>query len=285
MTTVSYAIVGMAFLAACPASAAAQTLQNFDTPGAGTPYVLGNHIVAPPPPAVGAEILAGGPAGDGRFLRLAFAAPVLCGNPPAPRCTQNSIAFDRSQAGEHDAIVVDFDFRMTPRSGFRADGIGFALLNAAPGFYGATGTVTPQAPLFAAEEPNFRGSLGIGFDIHKKGSTPDGSVDVSNNHLSIHFDGVEKQQFDLAGVLDLAGGMWIHAHLILRPGAGLHDVTVILTPHGGSPVRVVDRFRIDGFNPYEARLYFAGRSGGRAPTTISTTWPRSSRARFARRSR
>jgi hypothetical protein len=37
------------------------------------------------------------------------------------------------------------------------------LLNTA--FFGASGGVVPQALLFAAEEPNFAGSLGVGFDI------------------------------------------------------------------------------------------------------------------------
>jgi hypothetical protein len=230
--------------------ASGQTEQNFDVSGSGMPYSTGNHILPPLPPAPGSALLAGGPTAAGRFIRLAFQAPVP---------VHNSIAFDRSRPGAFETVVVDFDFRMTHAVGSRADGIGFAFLPTA--VYNTIGSVPPEGPWFAAEEPNFRGALGIGFDIHKKDPEPADPGDVSNNHLSVHFDGIEKQEFDVSESIDLASGRWIHARIILSPGHQ-HDVTVILTPEGGRPVTVIDRVAVDGFNPYEGRAYFAARSGG-----------------------
>ena len=237
---------------AFPVGASAQTAQDFDAPGTGTPYVVGNHIVPPAPPAPGPELIAGGPTAAGRFLRLAFKTPIP---------SHNSIAFDRSRLGSFDLIVVDFDFRMIQSVGSRADGLGFAFLSTAN--YGTEGRVDPEGPLYAAEEPNFKGSLGIGFDIYQNPPRPeDPGGDFNNNHLSVHFDKIEKREFDVSEFTDLAGGQWIHAHIILRPGGGFHDVSVILTPQGGRAVTVVDKFPVDGFNPYDGRIYFAARSGG-----------------------
>jgi hypothetical protein len=80
--------------------------------------------------------------------------------------------------------VVDFDFRMTPGFG-RSDGLGLALLNTAN--FGLFGPVEPQPPLFAGEEPNFAGSLGVGLDIYQ--STVMSQTELNNNHVSIHFNG------------------------------------------------------------------------------------------------
>jgi hypothetical protein len=222
------------------------TFQDFDVAALGTPYSLGIHAG---PPTQAAQLLDGGPTGTGKMLRLAYAT--------APLPTHNSIAFDRTSPGAFDQIVADFDFRLSPGNG-RADGFGFAFLRTAN--YGTTGAVAPQAPLFAAEEPNFTGSIGIGFDIYR--SSP--PLEVSNNHLSVHFNGALVQAFDVkpAMDLDLAVGEWIHARIILRPGGGYSDVTVVLTQCGRAPLPVVNQFRVTGFTPYEGRVHIAARSGG-----------------------
>ncbi|MBI1877216.1 MAG: hypothetical protein HYR94_03105, partial [Chloroflexi bacterium] len=227
------------------------TFQDFDLVGTGTSYVTGTHIL-PPFITSGPQLIAGGATEVGKLMRLALAytttSPITL--------THNSIAFDRTSSITSDLIVADFDFRMTPSSvtNDRADGIGFALLNTTN--YGITGIVTPTN---VAEEPNFTNSLGIGFDIYRSDGPP---RERNNNHISIHFNGKLVREFDARPAVDLGGGQWIHARIIMRPGGGYADVTVILTPCGRPAMTVVDRFRVPGFMPYEGRVYFAARTGG-----------------------
>ncbi len=223
------------------------TFQDFDVSGTGTPYSEGIHV-GPPTPTQGPQLIDGGPSDSGKLMRLAF------GTDPIP--THNSIAFDRTNPGAFDQIIADFDFRISPGTG-RADGIGFALLNTAD--YGITGIAAlPNV----VEEPNFVGSLGIGIDVYKS----DPPAEISNNHLSVHFNGTLVQEFDVTDALDLdlASGQWIHARIIMRPGGGYSDVTVILTECGRAPITVIDQFKVTGFTPYEGRAYFGARSGGLA---------------------
>lgn len=229
------AILALAVPAAiAPASAA--TVQSFDA--AGSAHVLSQHA-APPPPTV----TAGGPTGS--FLRLATDATI-------PQ--NNSISFARTDPGAFCDIVAEFDFRMTPVVG-RADGMGFALLNTAN--WGAGGPVAPQAPWFVAEEPNFAGSVGVGFDLYQSNDIGD----VNNNHISIHFNGIRLQDFN-AGSIDLGGGAFIHARIEIHAGDATPNVDVILTPTGGSSVALVTDFPVPGLKPYEGRVWFGGRSGG-----------------------
>src|SRR6185436_7702173 len=117
--------------------------QNFAT---GTPYnplKIGTSI--------NPIVMGGGPAGA-NFLRLLDATSTA---------GTNTIAFERTDPGAFNQIVADFDFRMRPGTG-QGQGMGFALLNTMP--YNPNDNLgTVAAP---AEEPNFAGSLGIGFDIH-----------------------------------------------------------------------------------------------------------------------
>ena len=230
-----------------PTPTSAQLSQNFDAVGAGGSYVTGNHIPGGP----GVERLPGGPSGTGHFLRLAHQTPVP---------SHGSVTFDRIGLGGFDAVVAEFDFRLTPAA-TRADGLGFAFLSTAQ--YGTSGAVAPGEPLYVAEEPSFTGSLGVGFDIYQSGaSAAQPAGEVSNNHVSIHFNKVELAQVDLTGILNLASGTWIHAQIVMRPGSGFHDVSVVLTPAGGAAVTAVDRLAIPGFHPYEGRVHFAARAGG-----------------------
>lgn len=220
-----------------------QVLQKFDDNG-GTPYVPVSCLAPPIEPTH--ELRDGGPTEVGRFLRLAFAQPIP---------NHNSITFDYVDTGAFDQVVADFDFRMIPGNG-QADGIGFALLSISE--FGESGPVCPQGPLLAGEEPNFRGSLGIGFDIHQAPST-----DLNNNHVSIHFDGIEQAEFDVTPALSLAGSEWIHARILVSPGetSGI-EVTIILQQRGGQPFTVVEGFSLWWVDPYASRVHFAARAGG-----------------------
>lgn len=237
------------FIAALPVEGArvidatvGETYQDFDVLNTGTPYLTGIH--ASPP---GAQSIDGGPTDVGKLIRLAYTTPIP---------TQNSLTFPRTYTGTAQLIIADFDFKMTPGEE-RADGMGFALLNTTD--YGITGTVAPIAPLFAAEEPNFTNSLGIGFDIHQAPGSPG---EINNNHISIHFNGTLIQEFDATPVVDVGSAEWIHAQIIMRPGGGSSNVTVNLTPCGNATQTVVNNFSVPGFTPYENRVYFAARSGG-----------------------
>lgn len=223
-------------LAGAVTPAMAATQQNFDD--AGTPYVLSQHA-APPPPSV----LGGGPGGN--FLRVATTATI-------PQ--NNSIAFARSDPGAFCEIVAEFDFRLTPSSG-RADGLGFALLNTA--VWGDSGPVAPQAPWFVAEEPNFAGSLGIGFDLYQSSDIGE----INNNHVSVHFDGQRLTEVD-AGAIDLGSASWIHARIAVHAGGATPAIDVTLTPAGGLSVALITGFPVPGLQRHESRAYFGGRSGG-----------------------
>ena len=230
-------------IAATTASVVTDTVQDFDLPNTGTAYLTATHVVIPPN-SPGPELISGGPTGVGNMLRLASGGPVV---------NHNSIAFESTGIETSEQIVADFDFRITPGTG-RADGLGFALLDTA--HYGLTGTVEPQ---FIAEEPNFTGSLGIGFDIYRSDGPPQ---EISNNHVSVHFDGTLLQEFDVTPALDLASSQWIHAQILMRTIGGVTDVTVTLTPCGRPGSTVIDHFSLPGPVSYEGRGYFAARAGG-----------------------
>jgi hypothetical protein len=206
----------------------AQTTQNFAT---GTAYSSGQIGTTIQPIVMG-----GGPAGA-NFLRLLSTASTA---------GTNTIAFQRTDFGASNQIVADFDFRMTPGTG-QGEGLGFALLNTVT--YDRFGTV-----LGPAEEPNFTGSLGIGFDIRQDGGETNG------NHVSVHFNNAKVAEVD-AGSVALAGSQWIRAHIVVRPGSGFSDVSVTLTPSStGTPVNLIVNQPVPGLQPYESRVYFAARS-------------------------
>ncbi len=229
----------------------AVTVQNFDAADCdvyaicdiGTPCIATQYANPPAP-----TLKPGGPTEVGCFLRLASVTTA-----PA---NFNTIAFDKTDLAS-DQIIADFDFRIRPKSS-RADGFGFALLNTAN--YGDSG-----AEGGTAEEPKFEGSLGIGFDVYRNAELGDDGNDIVrlnfSNTLSVHFNGKVLTQVDATPVVDLAGGQWIHARIIMRPGAGPSDVSVILKPRGCKPVTVIDRFPVPGFTPYAGRVHFGARSG------------------------
>jgi hypothetical protein len=166
-----------------------------------------------------------------------------------------AIAFDRTDPGAFRKVIAEFDIRMTPRVG-RADGFGFCILDTA--VYGSTGMVCPPPPHGIPEEPNFTGSVCVGFDIYQNVDLND----LNANHVSLHFDGELLTQVDATPVVDLAGGEWIHAQVAIRHRRRGSDVSVSLTPLGARPSTVIDRFPIPGLEPYEGRVWFGARSGG-----------------------
>lgn len=249
-------LVAAGLVRALPAMAA-DTVQDFDSPGAGTPWT--QLSLGPPPPCL-PLLLDGGPAVDGRFLRIAHGlraeAGCLPADPPSgENVNSNSVTFDRSHAGAASEIVVDFDLRFTPATG-RADGLGFALL--ATSVWGTSGGVGAPAAPFVAEEPSFSSSLGIGFDIFQS----DDLADVDDNHLSIHFNETRLAEISVNDLFDLGGGKWFHVRIHVHFGAGSSELTVELTSCSGRPVVLIDRFPVPGMSAYEARAYFAARSGG-----------------------
>jgi hypothetical protein len=213
----------------------AQTFQDFKNPG-GTSYVT-SACGAAPAPTVMTDLATGW-----NFIRLIQHTDTN---------STNTVAFDRSDPGGFTQATVDFDFRMTPGTTGRGEGFGFALLNTSIVAYGKTGAYCGPA-----EEPNLTGSLGVGFDIHS-----DAPTDLNANHLSIHFNNVMLQQFDATPVVaDLASGQWHHARIVVRPGGGFSDVSILLTPNGGVQTPLVSNFPVSGLNPYEARAYFGART-------------------------
>ncbi|HEX6098599.1 MAG TPA: hypothetical protein VF432_19940 [Thermoanaerobaculia bacterium] len=210
--------------------AVASTIHDFDTSGTSYSLVHADYGSNPAP----ATILPGGPTGN--FLRLAT----------TPAVNLNTIAFAGTDRAANE-ITADFDFRMIPPSGGRsaaADGFGFALLN--NGNWGTSGGVFSSVP----EMATLAGSLGVGFRIYNA------------NAITIAFNGSQLASFDVTPIVDLCSGQFIHTRIVMRPGAGFSDVTVILTPPGGSPTTVVDRYAVAGFTPYAGRVWFGARSGG-----------------------
>ncbi len=220
-------------LVGLPAQAA--TTQDFDGPGSG--YQLLQLANAP-----GAAVTAG-PSGN--FLRLVPGAGVTP--------IHNTIAFDRTDPGPFCGMTAELDFRITPGTG-RADGLGFVLLDTA--LHHTRGAAGVEGPHFAAEEPNFARSLGIGFDVFQNAEVgdPDG------NHVSVHWNGVRLAQVP-AGAVNLASSQWVHARVLLATGA-TPSVTVTLTPAGGGAVTVINALPVPGLLPYEGRAWVGARGGG-----------------------
>jgi hypothetical protein len=221
------------------ARSGAENHQDFDNPG-----TAHSTCAQVGPPA----LVMRDPAGtdfSGRHLRL-----VTAGAP-----NQTSAVFAPAMRNAGRDLDLAFDFRITQVTG-RGDGVGIALLRQdraeAP-------CVEPQGPLFAAEEPNFPGALGIGFDVRQNAPH-----DLNGNHVSIHYDGAQVAQIS-TGSLDLArpSPNWIHVRIRLRPVVGGSRITILLKPRGGAPVRTVaNDLLLPNVRPYPWRLWIGGRAAG-----------------------
>jgi hypothetical protein len=137
--------------------------QDFDADG--LPWVAASFSKSAP------VVIPGGPSGN--FLRLL----------PGSVTGYNTIAFNNAGVGVIPATVnVDFDFRIGKVSN-QGDGIGFAWLNSR-----RLGQQWP-APQFG-EEVNLAGSFGVGFD-------PVNNGELSDNHVSLHFNGSKLAEFNV----------------------------------------------------------------------------------------
>ncbi|TAK52487.1 MAG: LEPR-XLL domain-containing protein, partial [Gammaproteobacteria bacterium] len=214
-----------------PANPSGYTSQDFDDPG--LPWVGRAHDGAPVP-----AVTAGGPTGS--FLRL------LSGDASGI----NTVGFTATHPGVLPATAtLQFDFRITGVN-LSGDGMGVAWLDTA--IWGNGG----EAPSFH-EEVNVTGSFGIGLDVYNNG-------EVSDNHLSLHFDGVRLADFDLNVLIpgfQLDNGLFNHARIVLQAVEGGTTVSVYLTPNGGAETQVVADYLVGGMAPYAGRLAFAGRNG------------------------
>jgi hypothetical protein len=227
------------------------TIQDFEGVALGAvvpPGTVVNQRLNGPAPTV----MAGGVDDSGKFIRLVDANPTPDNH--------NLLAFNRTDVGPAQLVIVDFDLRITAGSAVtqgrgRADGFGFAFLNTA--VHGLTGAPAPGYP-DVAEEPNYAGSIGVGFDIYQSMNLGD----QSNNEVSVHFDGTVWSQIDAAPIGDLASGQWMHVRMVLRPGGGFSDFTLQMGPWGAKLKTLIDRLPIAGFTPYEGRVLFGARAAG-----------------------
>ncbi|MCB1940940.1 MAG: hypothetical protein KDI53_02660, partial [Candidatus Accumulibacter sp.] len=205
----------------------AHSSQDFDATG--LPWAPASFSNSAP------AVVAGGPSGD--FLRLL----------PGSVTGYNTIGFNNAGVGVVPATVtVDFDFRIGKVSN-QGDGIGFAWLNS-----DAWGNSGP-APQFG-EEVNLAGSFGVGFD-------PVNNGEISDNHVSLHFDGSKYAEFNVSG-FRLDSGDFHHARVVVTAVAGGSMVSVYLTANGGSEVAVVEDYFISGMQAYDGRMAFGARNGG-----------------------
>ncbi|MEF8723661.1 MAG: CARDB domain-containing protein [Candidatus Accumulibacter delftensis] len=201
--------------------------QDFDADG--LPWVAASFSNSAP------VVIPGGPSGN--FLRLL----------PGSVTGYNTIAFNNAGVGVIPATVsVDFDFRIGKVSN-QGDGIGFAWLNA--DVWGISG----PAPQFG-EEVNLAGSFGVGFD-------PVNNGELSDNHVSLHFNGSKLAEFNLPG-FRLDSGDFQHARVVIAAVTGGSKVSVYLTPNAGSEVAVVEDYFISGMQAYDGRMAFGARNGG-----------------------
>jgi hypothetical protein len=207
------------------------TIQNFNAPGTGTPYTTQQFGAAPGP-----AVVATGVPGNSLMQLTNGTAPV-----PGQI---NQVAFDLSNPGTYNQVSATFDFQITPGpAGGRGNGLSFALLNTAN--YGTTG---PASSLLA-EKGFFNGSLGIGFDTFQAAG------DVSDNFVVISFGATRLNEVPIdPALLDLASGIVIAASISVDFTTS--EVSVSLTPAGGSVDNVVTNFPVAGLAPYQSRLAF-----------------------------
>jgi len=167
---------------------------------------------------------------------------------------RNSIAFDHTGPSLSHTRCIAFDFRMTS-AGPAADGWSVILLPTAT--HGLRGGGVDVGYF---EEPNVAGALAVGFDLHPE----DGGV----NDLSLHWNGAEVTNVTVdPGQFDLNNAVWNRGELTAAHVPGGTVVSVVLCPDvdggGGTNVTPIDAVFIAGLVPYEHRVQFGGRTGGR----------------------
>lgn len=212
-----------------------------DFEGLPTNYTLTKYSADPGPAVQPAES-----GSTGNFLRLLTDGANSCAN---------GLAFRQTDPGLFQTIVADFDFRITSSINYPADGFSFLLIPTST--YGTTGPGVNVASQ-AAEEPNYPGAFGIGFDVYPH---------EQSNDVSAHWNGSELVNVTIpTSTLDLAAGVFHHAHIKLEHVPGGARITVTLTPDiNGTPglaYTPITNYFVSGLNPFDCRVQFAARTGG-----------------------
>ena len=137
------------------------------------------------------------------------------------------------------------------------------------------------------EEPNFPGTLAIGFDIYDGGEEanpdyidevdPDGCggdgacLDSRANHISVHWDGAivgKAVRLDPAE-FDLVNGQWNDVTVLAEEVEGGMNVTVAIEDADGNAFLPFSDYFVEGASfPNGARAAFGGRTGG---STVHST--------------
>ncbi|MEO8353810.1 MAG: PEP-CTERM sorting domain-containing protein [Chthoniobacteraceae bacterium] len=215
------------------------TTASFDG-GADTPIFL-NQFGDAPGPSI--QPIDGNPGG---YLELT----------PAINGQNNFATFDLSDPGENfTASTFTFQFRFDALGAGGADGMSFNYYPTA--LYGTTGGF--GAPLFTPEDPAAFGVLGFGFDTWGNGGLDANANSADYSEISLFFDGALISRVDdtrlLPTFLDLKDGAW-------------HTVNGAVDTAGASVTMDVDgnpifsNVAVAGLVPAEARVGFAGRTGG-----------------------
>jgi hypothetical protein len=214
-------------------------VENFE--GSSANFVLNQYAAGPAP-----GVQPAGAGSTGKFLRLLH---------DGTNGAANGITFRQTAPGLFQTIVADFDFRITSSVNNPADGFCFLLIPTA--IYGTNGPGV-NIPTQAAEEPNYPNVFAIGFDVYPH------SV---RNDVSAHWNGAEAANVTIpTATLDLASGVFHHAHVRLEHVSGGALVTLTLTRNingtPGGPFTAITNFFIGGLNAFDCRVQFGGRTGG-----------------------
>ncbi len=191
----------------------------------------------------------------------------------------NSIAFDQTDA-EADNIAARFRMKIDPTGA--ADGMAFAILDVDS--YSDSGPFeAPLEDLIYYEEPNFPGTLAIGFDIYDGdeeadpnyidevdpdgcgGDPPGVCVDRRANHISVHWDGalVGKAARLDPTEFDLVNGQWNDVTVLATEVEGGMNVSVAIEDADGQTFLPFTDLFVEGASfPNGARAAFGGRTGG-----------------------
>ncbi len=149
-----------------------------------------------------------------------------------------SVIFDQISTDPVADFVVSFDFRMT--SG--ADGMSFALMDA--GVHGSTETWSETGP--------GAGSLSVCFDIYDNGAP----ADQGGNFVEIRLDDVSVEIAIPSFTME--SSQWHHADISFDGS----NLTLVLTPEGGTEEILFDAVAVPGFTPFVGRYGFSARTGG-----------------------
>ena len=207
------------------------TVQDFDKPDEGTPYVISQKDSKPGPVVEnGAMTLLNGYRSRGPL--------------------SNAVAFARTATGAHDIVEAEFEFVM--RKG--AHGAAFALLNTK--HFGVAGEVEDPA---AWEEPNFKESFAVGIDTYNPPTTR--MFDKQGNfygrpqrEVSLHWDGRELARVVSPVEFRDEKPHRLRLELLFEAGGAVVTLAIDATR------LYEDRF-FAGPVAYESRAVFGGRTG------------------------